>query len=61
MRYSYARMQESLAQFKAQQDASQEDIDAFEEMLKKYGDEMKRMDEDPSDKQDASHDDKKDE
>ncbi|MGN1261802.1 MAG: hypothetical protein ACI4UT_01895, partial [Candidatus Enteromonas sp.] len=61
VRYSYARMQESLAQFKAQQDASQEDIDAFEEMLKKYGDEMKKMDEDPNDNQDASHDDKKDE
>ncbi len=61
VRYSYARMQESLAQFKAQQDASQEDIDAFEEMLKKYGDEMKKMDEDPSDNQDAFHDDKKDE
>ena len=62
VRYSYERMKESLEQFKAQQDASQEDIDAFEDMLQKYGDEMKKMDENESRPEDTSDDgDKKDE
>ena len=62
VRYSYERMKESLEQFKAQQDASQEDIDGFEELLRKYGDEMKKMDDSESRPVDTSDDgDKKDE